>query len=606
MVYVGPIWFVMWLAADVSPAVMDRSVSEYRDRMIALNSQAAEETPAITEPVAQARSGGAARKALVVQPPAAIVAPESVLAQMPDPADAQNAFEATVTRLRTDTAAQQDQRVVRNAERVLEESRKYLGMIHRPLRRPLGLAECVQRALDNNYTIRIQAHNPAIAQTQIVEAEAAFDVEFFLDTTYANRDAATATAFSPGTSETYSMEGGLRKLLPTGAQASVALGHNRSKNNLPQQFQSVNPVWQTTFTTTLSQPLLRGFGLDVNRAPIIVAQIEQKISTDTFIQNVRDTLFSVEQAYWSLVNARRTASIRAWALAQYYVTWQNMVERLEHDATQVEVANAEAQYRTAYANFLEDVKNIRTVEDQLVNLMNDPTFTLSSDLELIPTEVLNIAPRVLDQFADVRTAIDRRSEITAAKRRIEQARVNTNVAKNEILPQLNVTFQYETQGMAGTADNSFDDLRGNDFISYTVGVNFAYSFGERRARAKLRRSQLQESQAVVALQQVTDAVVQDVNERVRDLMLRYAQIAPRLLSVDAAERNLRALQARTQQINPSFLQTELQGVEQLAGTRAALLGVVTQYNIGLVELEKAKGTLLDYNNVTVVDVRSRR
>lgn len=605
MVYVGPIWFVMLLAAEVSPTVMDRSVSEYRDRMIAMNSQAAEEPSAVTEPVAQARSGGAPRKALVVQP-GAIVAPDSVLTQMPDPTDAGSAFEATVERLRKDTGSQQDQRVVRNAERVLEESRKYLGMVHRPLRRPLGLAECVQRALDNNYTIRIQAHNPAIAQTQIVEAEAAFDTEFFLDTNYANRDAATATSFSASTSQNYSMQGGLRQLLPTGAQASVAISHTRSQNNLPQQFQTLNPVWQTTFTTTLSQPLLRGFGLDVNRAPIIVAQIGQKISTDEFIQNVRDTLFNVEQAYWSLVNARRTASIRAWALAQYYVTWQNMVERLEHDATQVEVANAEAQYRTAYANFLEDVKNIRTVEDQLVNLMNDPTFTLSSDLEIIPTEVLNVAPRVIDQFAEVRTAIDRRSEVTAAKRRIEQARVNTNVAKNEILPQLNVTFQYETQGLAGTADNSFDDLRGNDYISYTVGVNFAYSFGERRARAKLRRSQLQESQAVVGLQQVTDAVVQDVNERVRDLMLRYAQIAPRLLSADAAERNLRALQARTQQINPSFLQTELQGVEQLAGTRVALLGVVTQYNIGLVELEKAKGTLLDYNNVAVVDVRSRR
>jgi hypothetical protein len=71
----------------------------------------------------------------------------------------------------------------------------------------------------------------------------------------------------------------------------------------------------------------------------------------------------------------------------------------------------------------------------------------------------------------------------------------------------------------------------------------------------------------------------------------------------AAEQNLRALQARASKIDPAFLETELNTIEQLANARSVLLRVIADYNIAIVELEKAKGTLLEYNNVAVSDAR---
>lgn len=590
----------------------DDSIAAYRDRMLVEQQAEARQPEPLNgrrvgriRPVAW-QSEQPERDAILAQPAVdRPVAPMDVLSEIPDPASAAQTFEARLTSLRDEQAGRRDQRVVRNYERVVAQAKEYLQMVDRPEQVNLGLAECIQRALNNNYAIRIEAHNPAISETQIVEAEAAFDAQFFLDVSHAALDQATASTITPASSRNFNIEGGLRKLLPTGAQASVSVGQRRSQNSLPEEFQELNPVWNSSFKTSITQPLLQGFGLDVNRAQIQIRKTEYRISREQFVQKVRDTLLNVENAYWQLLQARRSVAILAISVAQNYVTWQNMIERLEHDATQVEVANAEANFQSRYVNLLETVKLVRDAEDALKNLLNDPELTLSEDIEIIPTEVPFVAPMVLDHFREVRTALDRRSEIRAAKQQIDAARISTNASKNAILPQLDLTFQYEVQGIGRSADNSFDNLKGGKFMSYTVAANFVYNFGERAARAAYRRARLQESQAIVALNQITDGIVQEVNERIRTLMVRYEQIPPALTSVRASTRNLRSLQARTQRIDPSYLQTELSAVQQLSNARSTLLQVIIDYNYGIVQLESAKGTLLDYNNVTVSDGAAR-
>jgi outer membrane protein TolC len=592
-------------------------ISAYRDRMLVQHQDEPQPPPTgdlpklHRDPVARPASGQAnlpQRTALLTQPATASQpSPEEVLAEMPDPRDADTAFGRRLEALRHEQAAQQDQRVVRNYERVAAQAAEYLKKVALPQQQMLSLSECIQRALSNNYSIRVEAYNPAISQTQIVEAEAAFDVEFFLNTSWANLDQAVEPHTLPGTSDTRALQAGFRELLPSGMQASIALAQQRLWSGTAQasaQGQPLkiwNPTWPTNLVGTLRQPLLRGFGLDVNRAQIDLGRVNYQISQETFVQRVRDTLLDVESAYWRLAQSRRTASILAESVAQNFITFQNMKERLGHDATEVEVANSESNFQTAYVNYLEAVKLVRDAEDRLKDLINDPDFKLSDNIEIIPTEVPDVAAMVLDHFGEVRTALDRRAEIRAAQQRINGARIGTAAAKNAILPQLDLTFTYEVQGTGNTAEHGFNDMTSNRFISYTLAASFSYSFGERKARAAYRRARLQESQAVVGLNQLADAVVEEVNGAIRTLMVRYEQLPPSLSSVVSAERNLRALQARTQRIDPTYLQTELSAVGQLAQARSTLLQVVTDYNVGIIQLEKAKGTLLDYNNIVVTD-----
>lgn len=603
---------VVALCLTERPALA-QAISDVRDKMLterpgaiaAAGRQNAPGSDVIRiEPMAQlagSKDRTTQRASLMTGPESlAFPSPQEILDQIPDPTDAPRIFKA---RLEHTRKTAREPRIVKKYARVVKKALEYLRLVQRPKQIKLSLAECVQRALEHNYTVQIETHNPAIATTNLVEAEAAFDAVFFLDYSDSSQDQPTATQLAGNQTKIRSYTGGFRKLFPTGMQAQVSLGQRRTETDL--SFATLNPAWDSTFQAQFTQPLLRGFGLDFNRATINLRRSDRRISKYQFYQRVRDTLLAVEQAYWQLVSARRNVSILAESVAQTYDTYKSMEQRQSHDATPVELANSESRWRSREVEFLEAVKAVHDAEDQLKNLLNDPELLLSEDVELVPTATPFAAAVTLDHFAEVRTALDHRTEILEAKERIEQARIQTAVAKNQTLPQLDLTFNYVVQGLATNPDNSIDKLTTNRFRSYTVGVNFSYPIGNRGPRAAYRRARLQERQALVAVQQAMDNVVLEVNNEIRRLLFRYRQLPPQLRAVHAAVRNLAALQARTQAITPSFLETELANIQQLSSNRQALLQVLVDYNIGIVQLEKAKGTLLDYNNVAIDEPSER-
>lgn len=598
-------WFV---PVSQSEQELRSSVEQYRQRMAAQDSPAAgggalrAERDPVALPASQ-QDGLSPRESLMTQPAMPTTQPtrEEILSEIPDPRDI-----AAVYRMRLEALERgsRERHQIESYRRVVARASELCAMVEREQKVELTLLECIRRSLEHNFSVQVDSYNPAIAQTQIVQAEAAFDAVFFLDASIAEDDNPTGVKRTVSETEQRGISGGIRKLLPTGMTTSVSLRQGFLRNNPPAQ--PFNPLYNNAFTVEFRQPLLRGFGLDYNRRGIVLTRIGRDIAREQFAQRVQDVLLNVERAYWQLARLRRDVAVLAESVAQNQITYLGIFDRQRYDATPVQLNNSLSQYQSRYVQFLEAVKSVHDAEDALKNLMNDPALLLSRNIELIPVDTFHMTRFDVDLFAEVRRAIEARNEIRQAKLAIERTRVETSAAKNETLPQLDLLFTYEVRGLGDTADSSFDNLTTNRYISYSVGAQFLYPIGNRAAHAALRRARLQESQAVVTLNQVTDSVVQEVNNAVRTLIVRWQQIPPQLLAVQAAERNLRALQARTERIDPSYLQTELSGVEQLANTRRVLLQVLTDYTVTIVELERAKGTLLQYNQVVIDDARQPR
>jgi outer membrane protein TolC len=592
---------------DATAIPTQPAVAAYRTRMVAQETPAEPEPPrsSLAEPVAT-QDGRNPRRSLLVTPttqPSSQPGLADVLERIPDPNEARRVFNERLETVKRQTL--DDQRVVTAYRRTVDYTLELLDNLHRPTQIELGLADCVRRALVNNYAIRIASYNPAISQTQIVEAEAAFDAVFFLDTSWANTDRPTASELASNQSDTRSISGGLRQLLPTGATVSTQLQQQRTYTDL--QFATLNPAYTTDFVTTITQPLLRGFGLDITRSQLLVARANYEISREQFIRQVRDTIFEVERAYWSLMQARRNATIQAFITAQNYVTYDSLQRRLIQNASQVDVTNAESRWKSRLVTYGEAVRAVLDAEDVLKNLLNDPQpeLLLSQDVELVTSELPTILPFAIDQLAEVRTAIDMRSEVREAKLTIERARVGTAVAKNQTLPQLDLAFSYDVGGVGRSGDSSFDNATTNRFRSFTVGAQFSWAIGNRAPRAAYRRAEMQERQSILALNQATDRIAQEVNTAVRALAVRYSQIPTQYEASIAAEASLRAIQVRAGTITPTFLEQELNTVERLSNELTRLLQVIIDYNVAIVALEQAKGTLLEYNNVVLADEARR-
>ena len=79
----------------------------------------------------------------------------------------------------------------------------------------------------------------------------------------------------------------------------------------------------------------------------------------------------------------------------------------------------------------------------------------------------------------------------------------------------------------------------------------------------------------------------------------YDQIGPSFESAEAREREVRSIVARAERKDFNTLNTELSSRQSLASARRAILAATVDYNIAIIDLERAKGTLLPYYNILI-------
>lgn len=481
---------------------------------------------------------------------------------------------------------------------------KLIQEIERPKRMQLTLEEAVRRALANNYQIRIEGYGPAINTAQIVQAEAAFDMAFFTNLNRTNLDRPRPQPFAFQESQTTIWQTGVRKLLATGATATLTYDFNRTYTYLPAQARptAINPSYTQGLTAELRQPFLRGFGIDFNRAQINIAKNQRSASSERFRRTVITTLNDTERAYWNLVQARRDVVITAELVAQAARTLSQVRSRIDYDAYQTLEANAEAQVAARYAEFIRVKNTVRDAEDILLNLMNDPQYALSGDWEVVPSEIPTIVPVVRDKFHEVEQALQHRPEIKEAQFAVEVARLQLGVAKNQALPRLDVVFRMTAQGLGRNADRAFDQMSGADWVDNFIGLEYLWNFGERAERAGIRAAQMQHSQAIFAYKKAIDDVITDCRTALRQLQTTFDQIRPNVVAVLSSEDNLRSIQEREERKSPEQLNTVLSAQVQLAQNRRALLQAIVTYNQFIKDVERAKGTLLQFDNVTLSEV----
>jgi outer membrane protein TolC len=274
-------------------------------------------------------------------------------------------------------------------------------------------------------------------------------------------------------------------------------------------------------------------------------------------------------------------------------------KRADYDVYVIQLNQTTSQIQLQESRFIELVNNIRSAEVALKALMNDPVLNQSVDMDIIPTDLPTFEPLVLDLLGELSAALSYRSELQQARLTIEQAQIGIGVAKNQALPKLDLLFRYIVDGLGSNADTAFGQMADNKFNEYVVGLQFEWPIGNRGPEAALRRARLQQAQAIAAHRGQIEGVLAEVKETILDLESSYAQINPNYRAARASFDQLDAIRRKQETRSPANLQVELSANQDLASARLGLLQALVNYNINIIDLERRKGTLLRFNNVTI-------
>lgn len=511
---------------------------------------------------------------------------------IPDPEADQQAAQELLAKAQREGDKTQAGQITRVMERV--------DTIRRPDKQlRLKLEDAIRRTLENNYSIQIVRYNPAIDTTRVVEAEAAFDAIFFTNITKNNVDSPSGSQLQATDVDQFTSSYGVRKVLSTGMSVRGSYDLSRVKTAL--SFQQINPQYTSNFVFEMRQPMLRGFGIDFNRSLILLTKNDRRISDHAFRRQVRDALRLVEEYYWRLVQARRDIVITARLLAEYETIYDYLVARQAFDITPVQIAATKANLEQSRFEFVRRRAAVFDAEDRLTAAMNSDDVDLADDIEIIPEDHPFMSRIVVDRLAEVQTALDNRPEIKEQELRVANAKIAVGRAKNGELPRFDLTYRQTYDGLAKNADDSFDQATQGNFIEYFIGVEFEVPIGNRGPRAAHLRSRLQYAQAVASLKKAFEDVILDVNLASRALSTLYDQIGPSFEAAEARVKEVESIVARAERKDINTLNSELGARQSLANARRVLIASMVDYNIAIIDLERAKGTLLTYDNVVVPD-----
>ena len=473
----------------------------------------------------------------------------------------------------------------------------------------LTLQDVVTRAVKNNKEIQAAGFGPGIEGARVIEAEARFDPSFFsnagVDKTDQISPGQTFQQFAPSDpfeddAEVFTIQSGLRQVLETGAQ--VEARYQLQQTDQDPIRANPNPYNTAELVLQITQPLLRDFGTRVNRARIVIARNNQRISLLEFRRTAEEQLTELETRYWQLVGAEREVRIQEELLEMTIKTAEILYKRLGQDVTRVQVSQANASVENRRAVLVRAKANVKTLSDQLKQLMNDDDFPVASPTLVLPGSTPLEEPVIFDRNELINTALEHRTELAQQQLRVDNATETFEAARNNTLPQLNFVGSLTSQGLdddfrSGVAAQS--DYRN---IGYTAGLQFEVPLGNREARAIYRRTLLTRSQEISRYSGLVDQVVLDVQNQHREVETTWNEVIATRDARFANFDSLRAIEQReaaNEPLTPTFVQLKLDTQERLAQAAIAEVNAISNYNSAILRLERAKGTLLRYYNITL-------
>jgi outer membrane protein TolC len=495
----------------------------------------------------------------------------------------------------------------------------------------LNLASFTGRGIappENN--IRVLALDPAIVGTDIEASLAKFDARWDTQLTWAVTDqpvgATTAFAnlvqsFQNGT--TANAQTSLLKPLPTGGVAGITF--RTAYTDLSQPPPGItNPVYRPTLQFQFEQPLLQGFGVEINQLRsthpgsvltpfptggrvegILITRLRFDEARAEFERNVNTMLLNVEVAYWNLYGSYWNLYSREQALRQSFEAWKINKERFDVGRISIEdVAQTRGQYELFRAQRIQGLEQVLDNERFLRILIGMPAEDGS---QLIPSDAPTLTPYQPDWSNSLNEALALRPELALARQEVKFRQLDLINEKNLLLPDVRLTATYDINGIGQHLDggprdpnNAFQSLASDKFNDWQIGLRADIPLGFRDANAAVRSAKLNLAR--------TYAVLKDQELRTKYFLgLQYANLAQyyELIRAQRSQREAAAIQldARFKQFlaGRGTLDFLLEAQRVWADALRDEFNAIVQYNNTLATFQFAKGTILQHDNVMIAE-----
>ncbi|MFC1634363.1 TolC family protein [Planctomycetota bacterium] len=457
----------------------------------------------------------------------------------------------------------------------------------------LSLEQCRALTLENNLDLKVQLISPAIAAERVSEQEAQFESAFTSYASYVKTDTPTASFLDEisGSQTDYFGAGlGVQVPLRTGGRVNFDLADNRIKTG--SIYSVFDPSYSSDMSLSISQPLLRNAGKRTNTYAIRIAEYERQITdTRTKLEVIR-VIAAVDRVYWRLYAARRELEVRKEQFDLAEMLYQQALRFVAAgDKPQVEVIRTEAGVAQQLEAIIIAENNVRDRERGLKRILNKMGLGMQTPTVLVPATEPDPVRYELERKRLVVTAMDNRMEMLELELQIAEDIAAVDYAKNQALPLVTMEYRYNINGLGADRDDSYDLLFDKRFEDHRVGLQLLVPLGNAAAKSRLRQAFYQRRQRLASRDNRQALIELEVLNAIDQLEANWQRV---LASRQSTILDGRLFEAEKRQFELGLNTSTdvLQAQANFANSQSAEILALAEYQIALVDLSYATGTLL--------------
>ena len=456
---------------------------------------------------------------------------------------------------------------------------------------PMSLADCVRIALENNKTIQAAYLDRVVQKFDLRVAQDKFTPKMILSSGVERdigRSNSGGTVATSGASAA-DVSASINQAVPTGARINLTTGQTASKAD------GQGRVTDHGWTLSLTQPLLKGGGLEVGRASVTAAQINEQVNIMTLKSVVTDTLASVITAYRTYLRSVKALVIARESVARARQLLQTNRELIAAGRmAEIDLVQSEADLANQEFNLLATENSTDAARLALVRLLD-----IDINTPVQPEDKFELQAQAYPLEEAKALALMNRPDYQSLRLGVETSRLRLMLAQNNRLPDLSFNAGYSRSNQSGsgvasgaTAGSAATATPAGDARALSLGLRLSIPFGdlsfeqaEVSARIDLEKTEL----SLAKQRELIDIDVQNASRNV-DMSLRQVRLAQR--ANELAQKKF-AVESEKLKVGRSSNFQLVSFQNDLVNAQYNELGATINYLEAVTAMERAMGILLD-------------
>ena len=485
-----------------------------------------------------------------------------------------------------------------------------------PMNEPLTLKGVIALALQNNGDIKVNDLGKVIEDEKIKAALQAFDLHVDGGYIYQSID-------SPQNAQDYVATGGglanlsgtprifeqrnhtakvaLAKKLETGMTLELGTTTRSLDNTLNRQLPPslFNPEWETFTGLTVTQPLLRDWGIAANTAEIRIAKANARMADLEWQSRTAQVVAEVMRRYYDVVFTMENMKVQQEAIS--------LAQKLMDDtsARSKEGVAAGNDVVVAEAGVYQRMEDALTAEMEYIERQNALQLLFKTVDEVIaqgsriqPVDGLGTVVPALNRASLMATAQERRYEILQSNESIIAKSAQVDYAMSQARPRLDLVASGGYHGLEGDLGGSYGEAADGQGPEWTAGVQFSVPLNWDHMQAIRRAAEDQRTQAFVQRGDTRLRVALEVDTALARLRTNEQRLGATKKSREAAAQSAEGGMKRlVEGVTTSFEVLQLQ--KDYSQARSREYAALADLNKDIVNLYLASGTLLERQGITL-------